>query len=584
MLSSNHSRFIFALMLILIVLSPSVTSVSHVDYSIAPATTMELAAPSITGPTFYEYENGSVGEILEYDAFDADPKNYSVTVDGSDYDSGIWDGDSITVYLVYLNTRDLIVTLPQEFTFVVAVFNQAEESDSITTTVSVILDITAPDIAQSENVTYEEGRFGNEIQWNITESNPDFYNITRESNEPGTNFTVIETGTWSDNEIIINIDGLNASRWYFYTLFVNDTFGRNDTSSVNVTVLSDLTNPSISSPDDVAFEFGDSGFEVLWEAYDSNPKNYTIDMIIQYNDTLYGNVTGFQPFSNITQSDWTFEDPDGGNISIPLDGLFLGNYTFNITAFDIFNHTTTDSVYVRIYPDVRAPVIDAGEDLDYEEGYTGFNITWGAEENNPLWYNLTLDGTVMMNGTWSGENFTIDVDGLDVGIYEYNMTLRDFFGFTSFAIIQVEVTIDIHFPIISGVQVIQALSSQTTNNLTVQAYVWDLNRINNITIEWGIGDPFSDSFEFEFVNMTSSEINDFFTADLGEYTHGNVVWYRVSATDNSSQENTETTEWASVIISSMSYQAAPALLYGIIVLLGGLSLLVFIVLYFRTKK
>ncbi len=586
MLSSNHSRFIFALMLTLIVLSPYVTSVSHVDFSITPVATMELAAPSITGLTFYEYENGTIGETLEYDAFDADPKNYSVTVDGSDYDSGIWDGSTITVYLVYLNTRDLIVTLPQDFTFVVTVFNQAEESDSITTTVRVILDVSAPDITQPANITYEEGSFGNEIQWNITESNPDFYNISRQSNEPGTNFTVLETGSWSDSEIIINIDGLNASRWYIYSLFVNDTFGRNNTSIVNVTVLQDLTNPVISSPDDVAFEFGDTGFEVRWKLYDSNPKNYSIYVITHFNDTLYGNITdlGLHSPINVTQPSWTFTDPDGGDISISLDGIFLGNYTFNITAFDTFNQSSTDSVYLRIYPDVRAPIIDASEDLDYEEGYTGFNITWSAEENNPLWYNLTLDGTVMMNGTWGGENFSIEVDGLDVGTYEYNMTLRDFFGFTSFAIIQVEVTIDIHFPIISGVQVIQTMVSQTTNNLTVQAYVWDLNRINNITIEWGIGDPSSDNFEFESVNMISSEINDFFTADLGEYTQGKVVWFRISATDDSSQENTETTEWASVIVSSMSYEGVPALLYGIIAVLGGLSLFVFIILYFRTKK
>ena len=545
---------------------------------------MELAAPTITGLTFYEYENGSVGETLEYDAYDANPKNYSVTVDGSDYDSGIWDGDSITVYLVYLYTRDLIESLPQEFTFLVTVFNDAEESASIATTVSVIQDVTAPIIEQPANITYEEGRFGNEIQWNITESNPDFYNISKVSNEPSSNSTVLETGSWSDKEIVINVDGLNASRWYFYTLFVNDTSGRNSTSSVNVTVLVDVTDPVISSPDDIAFEFGDTGFEVLWEAYDSNPMNYTIDIIIHYNDTLYGNVTGFGYFSNITQPSWTFTDPDGGNISILLDGLFLGNYTFNITAFDTFNQTTTDSVYVRIYPDIRAPIIDADEDLEYEEGYTGYNITWGIEENNPLFYNLTLDGGVLMNGTWRGENFTIDVDGLDVGIHDYNLTLGDFFGFNSSVIIHVEVTIDVHFPIIKEVKVLQSLTSQTTNNLTVQAYVWDLNMITDITIEWGVGDPESDTFESETSNMNSSEITDFFSADLGEYSHGVVVWYRISATDNSSQQNTETIEWSNVTVTTMSYQGVPTLLYGIVGLLGGLSLIVFIVLYYKSKK
>jgi len=584
MLSSNQSRFIFALMLTFIILTPCVISVSNTNTSIAPANTMELAAPTITGLTLYEYENGSVGETLEYDAFDANPKNYSVTVDGSDYDSGTWDGGSITVLLVYLYTRNLIDSIPQEFSFVVTVFNDAEESASITTTVSIIQDVTAPIIGQPANITYEEGSFGNEIQWNITESNPDFYNISRVSNEPTSNTTVLETGSWSDKEIVINVDGLNASHWYFYTLFVNDTSGRNATNSVNVTVLVDGTDPAISSPDDIAFEFGDTGFEVLWEAYDSNPKNYTINGFIHFNDTLYGNFTEFHSFSNITQPSWTFVDPEGGNISILLDGLFLGNYTFNITAFDTFNQSTTDSVYVRIYPDVRAPIVDADEDLEYEEGYTGYNITWGFEESNPLFYNLTLDGTILMNGTWRGENFTIYVDGLDVGIHVYNMTIGDFFGFNSSVIIHVEVTIDIHFPLIEEVNVLQSLTSQTTNNLTVQAYVWDLNMITDITIEWGVGDPESDTFESTTSNMTSSAISDFFAADLGEYSYGVVVWYRISATDNSSQQNIEVIEWRNVTVAIMSYQGASPLLYGIVGLLGGLSLIVFIVLYYKARK
>jgi len=584
MLSSNYTRFIFVFMLTLIILSPCVTSVNNANFPVAPTSKMEIAAPTITGPTFFEFENGTVGETIEYDAYDAAPKNWSVTVDGSDYTENIWEGGPLTVLLVYLRTRNLIVTLPQDFIFVVTVFNQAEESASITTTVHVIQDETAPEITQPANITYEEGRFGNNIQWNITESNPDFYNISRYSNELGTNFSILETGNWNGDDIEINVDGLNASHWYIYTLFVNDTFGLNSTSSVNVTVLVDTTPPDISSPDDVAFEFGDTGFEIRWHAYDSNPKNYTINAIILFNDTFYGNYSEFHSFTNISQPSWTFTNPDGGDISISLDGLFLGNYTFILSAFDIYNQTSSDSVYVRIYPDIRAPVITASDDVVYEEGYTGYNITWDVDENNPLWYNLTIDGIVTMNGTWYGENFSFVVDGLDVGVYDYNMTLCDFFGQTSFALIQVEVTPDAHYPIINHIEVIQTLSTQATNNLTVQAYVWDLNNIQNITIEWGVGDPTSDTFVSTTSVMTHSDINGFFTSGLGEYSYGVVVWYKISATDNSSVHNIETTAWLNVTVSAMAHEGAPALLYGVVGILGGLSLLVFVVMYFRTKR
>ena len=172
----------------------------------APSGSMELAAPTITGPTSYEIENGTMGETIEYEAFDADPKNYSVTVDGDDYDSGIWGGSTVIVYLVWLRTRGLIDTVPQDFTFEITVFNNADESYSITTTVSVIQDIAAPIVEQPANITYEEGSFGNEIQWNITESNPDFYNISRTSNEATSNNTILESGDWNGDDIVIDID------------------------------------------------------------------------------------------------------------------------------------------------------------------------------------------------------------------------------------------------------------------------------------------------------------------------------------------------------------------------------------------
>ncbi|TFG29343.1 hypothetical protein EU528_09870 [Candidatus Thorarchaeota archaeon] len=587
MMSSNHTRFIFAFMLALIILSPCVTSVGNTNFSITPTSMMAPAAPTITGPTLFEFENGTVGDTIEYDAYDPNPKNWSVTVDGSDYTTNTWDGGPVTVLLIYLITRNLIVTVPQDFTFVITVYNQAEENASITTTVRAIQDTSAPNITQPANITYEEGHFGNVIRWNITEANPNFYNISRVSNEAGTNSSVMETGEWNGDDIEINVDGLNASHWYIYTLFVNDTLGMNSTSSVNVTVLPDITNPAISSPDDIEFEFGDEGFEIRWEAYDSNPKNYTIEVYIHFNDTIYGAGQTDRIFHsplNFSQPDWTFADPDGGDISISLDGIFLGNYTFNITAFDTYNQSTSDSVYLRIYPDIRAPVIDAADDLVYEEGYTGYNITWDIDENNPLWYNLTFDGTVIMNGTWDGENFSINVDGLDVGVHDYNMTLSDFFGAISFAIIQVEVTPDAHNPIVAHIPVIQTLTTQTTNNLTVQAYVWDLNNIQDITIEWGVGNPEDTTFEPDAAAMTLSEPRDFFTTNLGEYSHGVVVWYRISATDNSSVLNVERTTWLNVTVTSMNYEGVPALLYGVVGVLGGLSLLVFVVMYFRTRK
>ncbi len=583
MVSLGRRNIALTILLVWLVLSPYALTTSNVEQTYSPVKIIELAAPTVTGPSFLEFENGTVGHTLIYQTSDADPKNYTVTVDGVVFDSGFWSGGEITVFLVQLYLGDWIDTLPQDLDFNCTVYNNQEESASATTLVRVLPDTTAPIIGQPENITYEEGSFGNEILWNVTEANPDFYNVTRESNEPSNNFTVIEAGDWGHTNITINIDGLNASRWYLYTLFVRDLFGRNATNHVNVTVVADSTDPTITFPVDIEYEFGAEGYEILWHAYDSNPKNYTITAFIQFNDTTYGDFLQFHSFIEVEDTDWTFTDPSGQDIISVVDGLFLGNYTITLTLFDDYGRMTNDSVNVTVYEDIRAPIITTSGNLSYEEGYTGYIINWTVEENNPLIFNFTLDGEDVDNGIWNGENYTINVDSFAVGVYVYNISYTDFFNQTDFSLIEVEVTADTHVPVVSGVTAIQTFSSDTSNNLTIQSYVWDLNNISNLEIRWGIGDPDGADFTFETSGMDQTEIENIFVSHLGNYQYGVRVWYRIIAHDNSSVQLVSDSGWLNVQISSQSYVGAPAALYAVVVILGILSLLVILVIYFRTK-
>ncbi|MFW9840148.1 MAG: hypothetical protein ACFFES_04540 [Candidatus Thorarchaeota archaeon] len=577
----NNSAILFVLVWLFV--SPFVLTTSHIDPAFSPVDNMELAAPTISGPPVYEFENGTVGHTLVYHASDSNPKNYSVTVNGEVFDHGLWSGGEITVYLVQLYLGDWIDTLPKELTFICTVFNNGGESASATTVVTVVPDTSAPIIEQPENITYEEGSFGHEIRWNITEANPEFYNITRISNESGTNYTEIESGDWGHENFTINVDGLNATHWYLYTLFVRDKFDRNATSHVNVTVLPDTTNPTITSPDDVAYEFGAEGYEILWHAFDSNPKNYTITSLILFNDTLYGNYSAFHTFIDVVQPDWIFTDPDGQDIIVDLDGLYLGNYSITLTLFDDYGRMTNDTVNVTVYEDIRAPIITPSGDLSYEEGYTGNHINWTVDENNPLYYNLTLDGVSLENSTWDGSGYELDVDGFDVGVYVYNMSYTDFFNQTAFALIEVTVLADSHVPTVLGITTIQTFSTPSSSNLTIQAYVWDLNNIHSIKIEWGVGDPESADFTSETTDMEESEISDIFVTHLGEFDVGQQVWFKILATDNSSVNLVYDSGWRNVVITVQSYGGAPAPIYAVVGVLGGLSLIVILVMYFRTK-
>ncbi|MGY5855128.1 MAG: hypothetical protein RTS72_00920 [Candidatus Thorarchaeota archaeon] len=583
MVTLGRRNIAIVFMLAWLVFSPYALTTGSIGQSHEPIVTMELAAPTISGPSTFQFENGTVSHTIVYHASDSNPKNSSVTVDGEEIYSALWNGDDITVYTDWIYDHDLIVALPQVLTMVCTVFNDEGESSFATTTITVILDETAPWVEQPANITYEVGSFGHNILWNTTESNPDFYNITRTSNEPVNNATVLDSGPWDGTNFTINVDGLNVSRWYLYSLFLNDTFGYNTTNYVNVTVVPDTTAPTITSPEDIDFEFGDEGYEILWRAYDSNPKNYTITALILYNDTAYGNVAELHTFIDVEDLDWTFSDPDGGDIITVVDGLFLGNYTITLTLFDDFDRMTNDSVNVTIYRDERAPIITSSGNLVYEEGYTGHNINWTIEESNPLTFNLTLDGEVYENGTWAGEEYALGVDKLPVGVYAYNMTYTDFFNQSAFSLIQVEVTPDAHQPIVAELSAFQIFSTVTTNNLTIHAYVWDLNNISSLEIQWGVGDPEDVDFEFETMDMVQSEIENIFTASIGEYKHGVVVWYKIIAEDNAATPVQFDSGWIAVEITGQGIDRVPAVLYAAVVAFGILSFLVILVLYTRTR-
>jgi len=581
MVSKRSHCAIIALVLTWLVLQPAIGG-TIASSNRSSSQTFFVASISINSPPDLTFENGSLNELIRWSPDAPNPKNYSVTRDGEVYRRGIWTGSDITVFLNHLYVEDLLdepSEVPSDFVFNCTVFNQDDESAWDVVIVHVIPDESAPIIAQPDNITYEEGSFGHEIKWNITETNPDFFNITRISNEPTSNETVILSDEWDGDNITINVDGLNASRWYIYTLFVNDTLGYNSTSSVNVTVVLDLTAPTVSDPGSIEFEFGSIGEEIRWEAYDSNPKNYSIFVWIHFNNTLYGNLT--KPLHapmNVSTSNWTFTEPLGEPIIYDLDFLFLGNYTFQIILFDDFDRSVNNTVNVTIYEDIRAPIIDSISEFEYEEGYTGYSINWSAEETNPRSYNLTRNQQVLMNGTWRGENISISVDGLEVGVYVYNLTLKDFFNQTSFAVVTLTVMPDAHLPLLSEIQAIQSYSTLTANNLTIQAYAWDINRIRNITVEWYT----VDETQSEIVAMMH-ESNDFYSAHIGQFSHGDVVYYRVVAEDNSSVRNVYDTGWLQYEITPMTQPGLPLAFSVAILILGGLSTVIILSLYFRTR-
>ncbi len=579
MFSKRTSSITFAAILTWLVVSPFAAGLLSTTPIHAESGNFITAEITLDSPPDLSFENGSMGQQVVWNATSPNPRNYTILLDGEVHRSGGWAGDVITLNLNHIYVDNLTHTLPVTFTYECIIFNYDNESLSDTVEVEVIADVLAPIIVASDDLTYEVGSFGHKLDWNITETNPQFYNLTRTSNETSSNNTILESGAWNGDNISISVDGLNASRWYTYTLFVNDTLGYNSTHSINVTVYADLSDPVISSPDDITYEFGATGNKIIWHTYDSNPVNYSLEVLVHYNDTTYGNASNIVGTpANITDEPWSFTEPKGLNLTFVVDRMYLGNYTFTLTLVDGYNHNSTDSVNVSIYKDLRAPVVTALEEFEYEEGYSGYSLNWSADESNPKSYNLTRDSEVLMAGSWNGENLTISIDRLAVGEYTFNMTLVDYFNQSSIVITAVTVSPDAHLPIIQNVVVISSYTTASTNNITVQAYTWDLNNLSSISVEWYVGD----SSTTKKMDMTL-ENNNFYTAALGAFNHGEVVYYRVTAVDNSSVNNSDTTEWFSFTVNAQSSTPLTPLVWGAVLALGILASMALLWIYFRTK-
>ncbi|MEM4736221.1 MAG: hypothetical protein QXS20_10955, partial [Candidatus Thorarchaeota archaeon] len=456
--------------------------------------------------------------------------------------------------------------------------NNQSVSDSVN--IRIVPDESPPIIVAPENFSYEVGSFGHYIKWNITESNPDYYRVTRTSNDTlYGNETVLMSGSWDGRNITVNVDGLNATFVYTFTLFVNDTLGHNATSSVSVTVYPDTTPPTVTSPEDISYEFGSRPHKIKWFAYDSNPKNYSVRVRIIDMDNTYGNVSDprFHAPANLTQPNWVFTNPHGGEIIIDISDLYLGNYTFTLVLFDKNGLTNDDMVNVTVYKDLRAPVVNTTGDVTYEEGFTGYFINWTIEESNPRSYNLTRGNVTIQGGVWRGQNISIRVDGLPVGVHVYNLTLVDYFYQVSISIVTVTVTPDAHLPTIMSAVPLLSMIDPGLTQVSFQAGVWDLNGILNVTVEYGT-DPSNPVVK----NMTRMSGTVYYSEGQA-YPVGTQVWYRIVAYDNSSVKNRHATEWKMITVPSLFRDEAPGWVIGIVVAAGILSAIALLNIYCRTK-
>ncbi|TFF94947.1 hypothetical protein EU546_04240, partial [Candidatus Thorarchaeota archaeon] len=210
---------------------------------------------------------------------------------------------------------------------------------------------------------------------------------------------------WSDYGGIgyYSIEGMAASVDRYPTVWIDDIL------------------PSLDNLDDLSFYEGGTGYSITWNATDRHPGSYTV-----YSDGIV-----------IREAVWFY---DILSVTVSLDGYPFGSHNLTIVVWDAAGNVAQDTVLVDVM-DGTIPVLNSPADMTFGKSQSGYFIDWTAEDDHPSSYEILLDGVVFESGAWTAytQGFSVLLDGLGVGIYNYTLVVVDAGANTAYDTVMVEV-------------------------------------------------------------------------------------------------------------------------------------------------
>ncbi|MGM0686549.1 MAG: NosD domain-containing protein [Promethearchaeati archaeon] len=277
-------------------------------------TVFDSTSPEIDRPEDIDYELGSTGNTINWNASDLDPSSYEIHVDGSIVLDSSWNGSNVEYGVDGLSLGSHSV--------MIVVHDSSGNYASDTVIVSVT-DTIAPTIDSPADMEYELGSTGNSISWVVSDLDPQTYNIHR-------NGILVLSESWDGSNIEYNVDGLSVGA-YNITLTICDGTGNQASDTVTVDVV-DTVVPIISSPEDIIYEVGTTDHSISWNISDAGTVTY---VVLRNGTALYDGT-------------W-----NGSEIMVDVNSLAPGAYNFTIIITDEGSNQASDSVLVSVLPPTR---------------------------------------------------------------------------------------------------------------------------------------------------------------------------------------------------------------------------------------
>ncbi|MHA1972273.1 MAG: hypothetical protein ACTSW1_04730 [Candidatus Hodarchaeales archaeon] len=366
--------------------------------------------PLIIPPSPLIYEFKTTGNTLTWVCSDDHPYAYEISINNTD--TGFveslgyfaWHGENITYSFDGLaeGNWEAILTLYDLSS------NKATSVVQITV-IPPLPDNEAPLISKPADLTIAENTAGT-IIWEVDDKHPAYFTIAK-------NGTVIFTQNhWNPGIVQYHFTSLPLGTWFF-NLTCFDESGNSAYSIAVVRVLPgnlvDTTGPQISHHPDVSISYNDTGTTILTVyLFDEHPAGYQVSL-------SSGNVVADNP-------NWVTPNIV---LEIHLEGLYIGKYNLNITAWDTFGNTNSRFISVTVIGDITPPIISSPPDITAYEG-SNITIKWTIDEPNPSHCKvLTLPtGNIVTHSDPFSSNEYIFTIQLKEGTYNYRFIVYDLSG------------------------------------------------------------------------------------------------------------------------------------------------------------
>ncbi|MHA1618593.1 MAG: hypothetical protein ACTSVZ_04865, partial [Promethearchaeota archaeon] len=287
-----------------------------VTFTVEDTLNPTIAYPSSNLTVEFPYTDLSIS----WNVVDPHPNTYTIEFHGSGIVVGPieWESDVTVLYDIpddlAIGTYVFTANFMDDYGHIL--------SDSVTLT--IIEDSSNPSILEAPDDVIVEILYTNQsLSWTATDFHPYTYVIDLQ----GSGVVVGPIAWESGIKITYNIPDNFPAGVYVYAINFTDDFGNSMVESVTFTVV-DSTNPSIVNfPSDISVEISYSDQSITWNATDSNPNNYTIELL------GVGIVEG--PIAWESGVAITFDIPDGFEV---------GTYMYTINFTDDYGNSITENV------------------------------------------------------------------------------------------------------------------------------------------------------------------------------------------------------------------------------------------------